>query len=591
MKKKGTRKVRKNKRTTQRRKNRSYKRMKGGMFNFKSRGFFASNEPIPKYVKDDIDTYTNEGKLYSRDFEHIIESYNKAINNKDPSKTIYEKNEVEIKDKMKLYTKDTNEVALTTLPISGTSIENLITNLKGLEFLPTAYEFKELYDKFYGINKEGEMVAGKAEKDTKHANPFKFNGFALAVFLLNIYTNQLYDDKKSKPTELSSLLSTPKQDMPPSFGILKSYLFELGPTGQLFWKAIPYGTKVTENPVCPLRCRIRYIKYGESESPVTNKNIHQLKYVMKACDPKDAGLLLSSYFTVMNRSAEQGTAIKPGETTSVTYKLHEAPDTLPPDGDKFSEPKYKMYESRIEIKYIDMTDFEKKSQIDCPPMSSYIQVTVITIYEYDEDGMINKVLVTYKFFEITTSKPDCTSLTDRDGKKINLNELVYRKVVTDMETKLKLRVRPSKTLGGMLEHDTVTLIKITAKRGDTYTQAMPLVYTLYMTHTSHTHWTARPASVIQNNAFNAVNDYIRTHEWIMSNPVKRFLIENDEADKISVVIEVNELTAENTLKRATYCGEEMSEYELFDTQENAQINAAAKLANYNWTTANGPIGF
>ena len=186
MKKKGTRKVRKNKRTTQRRKNRSYKRMKGGMFNFKSRGFFASNEPIPKYVKDDIDTYTNEGKLYSRDFEHIIESYNKAINNKDPSKTIYEKNEVEIKDKMKLYTKDTNEVALTTLPISGTSIENLITNLKGLEFLPTAYEFKELYDKFYGINKEGEMVAGKAEKDTKHANPFKFNGFALAVFLLNI---------------------------------------------------------------------------------------------------------------------------------------------------------------------------------------------------------------------------------------------------------------------------------------------------------------------------------------------------------------------------------------------------------------------
>lgn len=40
MKKKGTRKIRKNKRATQRRKNRSYKRMKGGMFNFKSNGFF-----------------------------------------------------------------------------------------------------------------------------------------------------------------------------------------------------------------------------------------------------------------------------------------------------------------------------------------------------------------------------------------------------------------------------------------------------------------------------------------------------------------------------------------------------------------------
>lgn len=592
MKKKGTRKVRKNKRTTQRRKNRSYKRMKGGMFNFKSRGFFASNEPIPTYVKGDINTYTNEGKLYSgHSINDIKDRYRIVINTKDTkSKTIYEKNEVEIKKKMELFTINTEEPSLTTLPISSDSVEALIDRLIHLGFLPDVTEFEQLYKMFYGINNEGVMEPGKAEKNINHITPFKFNGFALAVFLVRKYNDQHYDDIKSKSTELSSLSSRPKPDMPPpSFGVLQSYLFELGPTDKLFWKTIPPDTPVTANPFCPLRGRIRYITYGESESPVTYKNIHQLKYVMKACDPKDAGLLLSSYFTVMNHSAEQGRAIKPGETTSVTYKLHVAPDTLPPDGDKFSEPKYKMYVSRIEIKYIDMTDFEKKSKIVCPPMSSYIQVTVITIYEYDEDGMINKVLVTYKFFEITTSKPDCTSLTDRHGQKINLNDRVYREVVTDMETKLKLRVRPSKTLEGMLENDTVTRIKITAKRGDTSTPKESPVWTLYMTHTPRTSWTARPASVIQNNAFNAVNDYIRTHEWNMSNPVKRFLIENDEADKISVVIEVNELTRENTLKRATYCGEEMSEYELFDTRENAQINAAAKLANYNWTTANGPI--
>ena len=586
MKKKGTRKVRKNKRTTQRRKNRSYKRMRGGVYNFKSRGVFASKMHIPQNVKDMIDKY--EGIDDSRMGELQL-VYDNAINTKDQETlNFYTQHTSNIKEYIRTFTKSTEDDRLMLLPISTTDVEILINNLKEVGFLPTSAEFKVLFDKFYGRN------GNKSQKGTKHANPYKFNGLALAVILVITFINNKIKGIVSQPLT-PHMPSIPDKTIgipDAQFGVLQSYLFELGPTDKLFWKTISPDTPVTANPVCPFRGRIRYIKYGDSESPVTNKNINWLKYLMKACDPKDAGPLLSSYFTMMNRSAELVTANKPGETTSVTYKLHVAPDTLPPDGDKFREPKYKMYVSRIEIKYIDMTDFEKKSQFDCPPMSSYIEVTVITIYEYDEDGMINKVLVTYKFFEITTSKPDCKSLTNRYGQKINLNDRVYREVVTDMETKLKLRVRPSKTLEGMLEHDTVTRIKITAKRGDTYTQARPLVYTLYMTHTPHTHWTARPASVIQNNAFNAVNDYIRTHEWIMSNPVKRFLIENnDDADKISVVIEVNELTAENTLKRATYCGEEMSEYELFDTIENAQINAAAKLANYNWTTANGPIGF
>ena len=580
MKKKGTRKIRKNKRATQRRKNRSYKRMRGGMFKYKE---LSKKTEIPADVTQYMAIeFTILLSQFKNSISEIKKTYEEAIDTTNPDNDVfYSTNTATIKKYMTRFTQDTQEEVLTAAPISiGTTIPDLIKYFITWGFLPSVHEFEELYNKFYGIKQTS------AEKDTKHNKPFKFNGFALAVSLVV----KLVAYKKI--TQVPQVPQVPQPDMPPSFGELQSYLFELGSTANLFWKTIPTGTPVTANPVCPLRDRIRYIKYGESESPVTYKNIYRLKYVMKACEPKDAGPLLSSCFTVMNRSAEQGTAIKPGETTSVTYKLHVAPDTLPPDGDKFSEPKYKMYVSRIEIKYIDMTDFENKSKIDCPPMSSYIQVTVITIYEYDEDGMINKVLVTYKFFLITKpSLEHCKSLTDRYGKIINLNELVYREVVTDMETKLKLRVRPSKTLGGMLEHDTFIPINITAKRGDTYTPARPLVYTLYMTHTPHTDWTAQHASVIQNNAFNAVNDYIQTHEWTMSNPVKRFLIENGEADKISVVIEVNELTAQNTLKRATYCGEEMSEYELFDTQENAQINAAAKLANYNWTTANGPIGF
>ena len=590
MKKKGTRKIRKNKRTTQRRKNRSYKRMRGGVFNFTSKSL-VTKQHIPEYVKHDIDKspiYVN-----SRNFDDIKGRYSKVINTTDPeTKTIYEKYGEKIKEKMNLYTEQTGEKSLTTLSISTTSVEQLIESLKQLGFLPTVDEFIELYKKFYGINEKGVMVPGKAEKDTVHRSPFKFNGFALAVFLVRKYNDQHYDDIKSKSTELSSLLSTPNPDMPPpSFGILQSYLFELGPTDKLFWKTIPTGTTVTANQVCPLRGRIRYIRHGDSESPVTNENRSWLNYGMKTVnDPTSEAGQLSSYFTEMNRLAERGIAIKPGETTSVRYTLHEARDTPHQDG-TFSEPKYKKYESRIEIKNIDMTDFKNKSLVD-RPMTSYIPVIVITIYEYDEDGMINKVLVTYKFFEITTSKPDLTSLTDRDRKEINLNDRVYREVVTDMETNLKLRLRPSKTLEGMLETDTVIPIDITAKRGDTSTPTGPQVYTLYMTHTPHTHWTAQRASPIQNIAFNAVNDYIRTHEWVMSNPVKRFLIENnDEAGKIAVVIEVKELTSANTLKRATYCGEEMSEYELFNTKENADSNARAKLANYNQVTSSGPTGF
>jgi hypothetical protein len=562
------------------------------VFNFTSKSL-VTKQHIPEYVKHDIDKspiYVN-----SRNFDDIKGRYSKVINTTDPiSTTIYEKNEKEIKDKMKLYTEQTGEESLTTLPFSGTStsVEKLIDRLKILGFLPTVDEFIELYKRFYGINEKGLMVPGTAEKDTEHRSPFKFNGFALAVFLVRKYNDQHYDDIKSKSTELSSLLSTPNPDMPPpSFGILQSYLFELGPTDKLFWKTIPTGTTVTANQVCPLRGRIRYIRHGDSESPVTNENRSWLNYGMKTVnDPTSEAGQLSSYFTEMNRLAERGIAIKPGETTSVRYTLHEARDTPHQDG-TFSEPKYKKYESRIEIKNIDMTDFKNKSLVD-RPMTSYIPVIVITIYEYDEDGMINKVLVTYKFFEITTSKPDLTSLTDRDRKEINLNDRVYREVVTDMETNLKLRLRPSKTLEGMLETDTVIPIDITAKRGDTSRPSGPQVYTLYMTHTPSTSWTAKPASRIQNIAFNAVNHYIQTKGWNMSNPVKRFLIENnDEAGKIAVVIEVKELTSANTLKRATYCGEEMSEYELFDTKQNADSNARAKSVNYIQVTSNGPTGF
>ena len=594
MKKKGTCKIRKNKRTTQRRKNRSYKRMKGGKFNFKSKGLFAGKEHIPKDVKIGIDTCTNDGKLYSRNFDAIKGMYRKVINTTDPeTKTIYEKYGKEIEEKIKLYTKDTGEISLTSLPFSTVSVEKLIDNLKELGFLPDVTEFEQLYNNFYGINEKGVMEPGKAEKNTKHRSPFKFNGFALAVFLVSTYNEQHYEDIiKSKSAELSSLLSTPKPDMQPLFGILQSYLFELGPTDKLFWRNITHETEVAENPFCPLRGRIRYIKYGVSETPVTNEYRSWLNYRMKRVnDPTSDAGQLSSYFTKMNRLAEENTAIKPGETTSVRYTLHEAHDTQQHDG-TFSEPKYKMYVSRIEIKNIDMTDFEKKSLVVCPPMTSYIPVIVITIYEYDEDGMINKVLVTYKFFEITTSKPNCTSLTDRNGQTINLNDRVYREVVTDMETNLKLRLRPSKTLEEMLKTDTVIPIRITAKRGDTSTPTGLPVYTLYMTHTPSTSWTAKTASRIQNIAFNAVNDYIKRNGWNMSNPVKRFLIENkDDAGKIAVVIEVKELTDKNSLKRATYCGEEMYEYELFDTIINANSNAEAKLANYNQVTSSGPIGF
>ena len=65
--------------------------MKGGKFNFKSNGFFAGKEPIPQDVKIGIDTCTNDGKLYSRNFDAIKGRYRKVINTTDPeTKTIYE---------------------------------------------------------------------------------------------------------------------------------------------------------------------------------------------------------------------------------------------------------------------------------------------------------------------------------------------------------------------------------------------------------------------------------------------------------------------------------------------------------------------
>ena len=170
MKKKFTRKVRKN-RQTKRRKNRSYKRMRGGGFVFKTKGLFQQ-ENIPTDVK----TAINEYKGVRVDIIKWL--YEKIIPITEANKLFYQDstNERPIKDAITRFTARTGEDKLTTLlPVTNTDVLQLIERLIVLQFLPTKEELARLYDLF------------NREKDTRHRKPFKFNGLALALSLITIY--------------------------------------------------------------------------------------------------------------------------------------------------------------------------------------------------------------------------------------------------------------------------------------------------------------------------------------------------------------------------------------------------------------------
>jgi hypothetical protein len=161
-----------------------------------------------------------------------------------------------------------------------------------------------------------------------------------------------------------------------------------------------------------------------------------------------------------------------------------------------------------------------------------------------------------------------------------------------METALKLGLNP-KSIDIHTLHELVPLIELQMNidRG-ALTSGAPADhprFTLVMT--SPGIWQCYLATPTQNIAFNTVNNYLVTHTLSYDMlQTKRFRVTNRLAgkDNITVIIEVKEMNDNNTLKRAIYKGESLSEFELLDTEGAANDRKRAKEANYNQVTSSGP---
>lgn len=186
MKKKGTRKVRKNKRTTQRRKNRSYKRMRGGIFqriidnytdpktnldanatrviseSLKKLGFY--NIPGSFTAANDPSFVMPTGDILTR-FRYACSKFIDMMKNKENFSTFYNSNKISI-----------NTMFESLMPTQFTHLENYESNILEL------FETGMIPNTALGIETTLEKYIN--ESNTLHRKNKKFNLLAFALFIM-----------------------------------------------------------------------------------------------------------------------------------------------------------------------------------------------------------------------------------------------------------------------------------------------------------------------------------------------------------------------------------------------------------------------
>jgi hypothetical protein len=220
---------------------------------------------IPQNVKDMIDKYTDNGK------DDLYSYYNMLLIHKDTNDDIitkfWENNTTEIKDKIRTVTIDTQEDDLTSLPISTTGVKQLIDKLLELGFLPTQIEYQELYNKFYG------KPGGKNEKDQTHKNPYKFNGFVLAVFLANLIKSITFTKSVSSSAAAVARAAPASSSKPDLTGIPQTYFIWLGPIDKISWILKAHSITSEGNPYCPSSKRTHLRSVNDQVLNNQNKSV------------------------------------------------------------------------------------------------------------------------------------------------------------------------------------------------------------------------------------------------------------------------------------------------------------------------------
>lgn len=565
MKKKFTRKIRKNKRSTQRRKNRSYKRMRGGMYDFKTR-FFSTRQEIPKNVKEAIAVYYGVQLPNETVIKSLTTRYSNVINTEEPeNEPFYTTHEREILEKIANFTSNTGDTTLTSLPITTSTSKPLIDVLKKNGFLPTAEEFTTLFKSF------------AEEKDKLHKNPFKLNGLALALAIINIY-----DDYVSKRPGKTRAPSPPlSQSSPDTTNKPQKYIFVFDPRQATSWYDLK-TTSIPPNSICHERRRIRMCTSGYwgphpfGEQPTDRSAATYNKFHIVNGEP-----LAPEVNHIINTGDE---LIRRQSDLSVYNKTIISDNRLRGGGE------YKFYRIVKHSQNIDYTNIRHPT--DCRN-KIFIPVDIKTVYEYDEDGIINWVYISFQHGDVVRGNKVqhyCSADHTTPSKAVN-NE-----VIVSMENILKLGLNP-RVIDihkiGELEPLIDLMIEISRDPPSLGVAADDTIrYTLFMI--SPGKWNIFQATRIQQAAFNRVNQYlidrkITSYDMLQ---IKRFRVSNNMkgSDEITVIIEVKEMNPDGTLKRAICMGETLSQFEVLDTLESANMRKFNKQANYSQVTSSGPSG-
>ena len=561
MKKKFTRKVRKNKRSTQRRKNRSYKRMRGGMYDFKT-SFFRSKQKIPTNVKEAIALYYGAPSRNETVIKSLTTRYNSiVINTEEPeNEPFYTTHEREILEKIKNFTSNTGDKTLMSLPITTSTSKPLIDVLKTNGFLPTAEEFTTLFRSF------------DEEKDKSHKNPFKLNGLALALAIIDIYDD--YVRKRPGKTRAPSPPLSPSS--PDTTNKPQKYIFVFDPGQATSWEDLK--TVIPSNSICHERRRIRMCTSGYGGPHPFGEQ------------PTDRSAATYNKFHIVNGeplAPEVNHIIHTGdEFIKRQYDVSEYDKTIMYDN-RGGGGEYKFY--RI-VKHTQNIDFTNIRHPTACRNKIFIPVDIKTVYEYGEDGIINWVYILFQHGDVVTLdgvEQYCSADHTTPSKAVN-NE-----VIVSMENILKLGLNPRVTdihKIGELEPLIDLMIEIYRDPPSPGVTADSPIKTLVMS--SPGTWYIFPATRIQQAAFNKVNQYlidskITSYDMLQ---IKRFRVSNnmEGLGEIMVIIEVKEMNPDGTLKRAICMGETLSQFEVLDTHESAVARKINKEANYNQVTSSGP---
>jgi len=549
MKKKGTRKVRKNRRT-QRRKNRSYKQMKGGLW-----WLGSDRAPLNVDAKNIIIEVVY--KSFAKNPDLLWREYNKA-RSKTNWDDIY-KSEIttqmstlitpELKKWLPIYKK--NE--------TNNNIAKLIETLIRERFLPAdKAAFTTLLDNFY------------REIDTTHKKPNKYNGIALAVFLA-----QKSFDLDSKRPVVATPSPPPRPPPPDTTNKPQKYIFVFDPQSVTSWDQLK--TSIPPNSICHERQRIRMCTSGYGGPHPFGEQ------------PTDRSLATYNKFHIVD-----GEPLAP----EVIHKIHTGDKLIIDQLDLSKYDKTIISDNRLRggeykfyriVKHRQNIDFTNIRNPKLCRNKIYIPVDKTTVYEYDEDGIINCVLTTFTHLPVVV-REEVHDICRVDYE--TPSQAVYIEIIESMENELKLGLNPRRVDIHKL-HELEPLIEIPMiidRSAVTSGAAADDRYTLVMS--SPGRWDIFTATRIQTAAFNRVKQYLIESRITIYDmlQIKRFRVSNglEGAANVTVIIEVKEMNPYGTLKRAICMGDTLSEFELLDTELAAHDRKRAKEANYSQVTSSGP---